>query len=326
MKTKEKPAAEGLRAVLDHYNDALHSIPAPGAGCHPSLLGVANLGVRANLDPEQIFNDIQRSIPQGGRRVPNNEILKTIQKALRDHQGGAFIPRPRLKPVVRDGRNALHKIISQAKISDEVDLWELSPIRLLDDPAADTALLLETLFKPNEMLFIGDRYNPGIINKTIRKVKDWIRYFQTGGKTAPFIIINPLTGRAAPAKGDDKETLRGDLCVKDFRYCLIEFDNLNHEDQVKFWSAVKLPIVALIDSAGKSVHGWIDVQRLSKITTPEQWQSQIKGRLYDRILRPLGVDTTCSNPARLSRLPGHLRKKEAMQKILWLNSTGKPIC
>jgi hypothetical protein len=294
MPGKKRPAAEGLRGVLDRYNAALQLIPAPGAGCHPALLGVAN--------------------------------LKTIQKALRDHQGGAFIPRPRLKPVVRDGRNALHKIISQAKISDEVDLWELSPIRLLDDPAADTALLLETLFKPNEMLFIGDRYNPGIINKTIRKVKDWIRYFQTGGKTAPFIIINPLTGRAAPAKGGDKETLRGDLCVKNFKFCLIEFDNLSHKDQMKFWAAVKLPIVVLIDSAGKSIHGWIDVQRLAKVETPEQWQSQIKGRLYDRILRPLGVDTTCSNPARLSRLPGHWRGEKAMQRILWLSPMGRSIC
>jgi hypothetical protein len=289
-------------------------------------LGVANLGVFANLDPEQIFSDTRRSIPEGGRWVPDNEIRKTIQKASRDYQGGTFTPRPRSKPVIRDGRAALHKIISQSKISDDVDLWESSPIRLLDDSIKDHVLLLETLFKPDDLIFIGERYKPGIIGQTIRTTTEWIKYFDVGGITSPFVIVNSLSGKPAPTKGGDKTTLRGDLCVKNFRYCLVEFDTLNHENQIKFWGAVKLPIVALIDSGNKSIHGWIDVRRLSKVETPEQWQSQIKNRLYDRILKPLGVDMTCSNPARLSRLPGHSRNKKAMQRILWLSSEGKPIC
>jgi hypothetical protein len=344
MKTIKKPAAGKPRArkevdgcfkttsslpicqALGRYTTALQLIPAPGAGCHPYLLSVANFGIFAGLEPEQIYNDIQRSIPTGGRRVPANEIRKTINKALRDHQCGTFTPRPRPKSVVRDGKAALQKIISQAKISDEVDLWESSFIRLLNDPIKDHILLLRTLFKSDDLIFIGDRHDQGIVGETIRTRDKWISYFKDGGKTFPFIIINPLTGTPAPTKGGDKETLRGDMCIKKFKFCLIEFDNLNREDQIKFWTAVKLPIVVLIDSAGKSIHAWIDVQRLSKIETPEQWQSEIKIRLYERILKPLGVDTTCSNPARLSRLPGHWRKKDAIQRILWLSFEGGSIC
>jgi hypothetical protein len=313
-------------ATLNRYNDALRSIPAPGAGCHPALMGVANLGTFAGLDPEQIYNDIRRSIPTGGRRVPDNEILKTVNKAFQDHQGGTFTPRPRLKPVVNDGKAALQRIIDQAQIEDPVDLWEASPIRLLNDPVADAALLLKTLFKSDDLIFIGERHKPGIIGQTIRTQSKWISYFKDGGKTAPFIIINPLSGKPAPTKGGNKETLRGDLCVKNFKFCLVEFDNLDHEDQVKFWAAVKLPIVTLIDSGNKSIHAWIDIKHLSKVETLEHWQFKIKGRLYDRILRPLGVDSTCSNPARLSRLPGHWRAKETIQRILWLSPEGRPIC
>jgi hypothetical protein len=315
-------------SALNRYSEALSSIPAPGTGFHPYIMGVANLGVFANLDPEQIFYDIRQAIPQGGRRVPNNEILKTIRKAFQDHQGGTFIPRPRPTPIVKDGRSALEKIIAQAQIEDQVDLWESSPIRLLDDPAKDHVLLLETVFKPNDLILIGERHKPGIIGKTIRAQTDWITYFKNGGTTAPFIIINPLTGRPAPTKGGDSETMRGDLCVKNFRYCLIEFDTLNHEEQIRFWSAVKLPIVVLIDSGNKSIHAWIDVRRLAKVETLEQWESEVKTRLYDCILRPLGVDSTCSNPARLSRLPGHWRDKktEKIQRILWLSPEGRPIC
>jgi len=317
-------------AALDRYHDALRTIPAPGAGClpcHPYLLSVSNLGILAGQAPEKVFIDIRNAIPSGRRKVPDNEILKTVQKAFADKQRGTFTPQPRPEPVVRDGKVALQKIINQSKIEDPVDLWEASPIRLLNDPTADAVLLLKTLYEPNDLIFIGDRYNRGIIGQTIRAVADWIDYFQDGGATSPFIIINPLTGEPAPTKGSATETLRGDLCVKDFRYCLVEFDNLNHEDQIKFWAAVKMPICALIDSGNKSIHAWIAVQSLAKVETLEQWQSEIKIRLYERILRPLGVDMTCSNPARLSRLPGHWRNKKAenIQRILWLSPEGKPL-
>jgi hypothetical protein len=101
---------------------------------------------------------------------------------------------------------------------------------------------------------------------------------------------------------------------------------MSREDQIKFWAAVKLPVCALIDSGGKSIHGWIDVQRLVNVDSPERWETEIKQRLYDRILKPMGVDGACSNPARLSRLPGHHRtEKEARQRILWLSAEGKTV-
>jgi hypothetical protein len=191
----------------------------------------------------------------------------------------------------------------------------------------DPVLLLETLYEKTELIWIGDRHEAGIIGKTIRPVADWINYFRDGRKTAPHIILNPLTGTPAPTKGGDKETLRGDGNIALYRYCLAEFDNLSRIDQIKFWSAVKLPVVCLIDSGGKSIHAWFDIKKLTDVSTPEQWQSEIKGRLYDRLLTPLGVDGACSNPARLSRLPGHFRtEKGNFQKLLWLSSEGKSIC
>ncbi len=310
----------------ERYRKALKRIPAPGDGCHPSLLTVANLGVHAGLDGERIFRDIWECIPQGSRRVPDREITDAINKALSDHHGGTFTPRSRRAPIVHDGKSALQRIISQGKISEEAALRESSPIRLLGKPQDDFALFIETRFKPDDLIFIGDRCEAGIVFKTIRTASGWIAYSRNGGKTAPHIIINPLTGAPAPTKNGDKMTLRGDGNVAACRHCLAEFDNLSREEQIKFWSAAKLPIVALIDSGGKSIHAWLDVQKLAKVETPEQWQTQIKTRLYDRILKPLGVDGACSNPARLSRLPGHYRaEKGKYQRLLWLSPEGRPI-
>jgi len=135
-----------------------------------------------------------------------------------------------------------------------------------------------------------------------------------------------LNGIPAPTKSGDGTTLRGDGNVKDYRFCVIEFDNLTREEQIRFWSAVKLPIVALIDSGGKSIHAILEINKLAKVETPEDWQAIIKTRLYDKILLPMGVDAACSNPARLSRLPGHFREeKETWQRLLWLSPTGRAI-
>lgn len=161
----------------------------------------------------------------------------------------------------------------------------------------------------------------------IKTAKQWREHSKTGAKMGPHFCINPLNGIPSPKKSGDGTTLRGDSNVKTFRYCLIEFDNLDRESQIKFFSAIKLPIRVLIDSGNRSIHAFVDVQKLASVTTLDQWQTEIKGRLYDTILSGLGIDSACSNPARLSRLPGHFRgEKQAYQRLLWLSPEGRTIC
>jgi hypothetical protein len=279
-------------------------------------------------DPHEIHEEIRRSVLSAGIIRPrlDSEINDAVSRALIDNQGGTYIPRPRPTPIVNDGKAALQRIIRQAKISNEVDIWEASPLRIWDEPKDHQALFLSTIFNPTDNIWIGERYQAGIMGDTIKTAGEWITYFQNGGATAPHIIINPLTGNPAQKKSGDGGTLRGDGNIKQHIHCMAEFDNLSREDQIRFWSAVKLPIVALIDSGGKSIHAWLEVSKLATVTTPDQWQAQIKSRLYDRLLTPLGVDAACSNPARLSRLPGHYRlEKKNYQRLLWLSPEGKPV-
>jgi hypothetical protein len=313
--------------LLERYQDALRTIPTPGGGYHTAILGIANLGTIAELRAERIFTDIRQATPQGKRRISDREITDAIRKALSDHNGGTFTPKARPTPVIKDGKKSLQKIIDQGKGNDEADLFETSPIHLPEDLKNDPALFLENLYESTDLIWIGERHGAGILGETIRTTTQWIAHFRKGGKAGPHIIPNPLTGTPAPTKTGDKTTLRGDGNIRSYRFCMDEFDSLSREDQIKFWSAVKLPVVCLIDSGGKSIHAWLQVSKLAQVERSDEWATHIKGRLYDQILTPMGIDSACSNPARLSRLPGHFREeKQAWQRLLWLSPEGRPIC
>jgi hypothetical protein len=307
-------------AAIDRYNENLSNPQAPGTGCHNYLMSTANLGVMAGIDPQQIQTDIRRVIPAGTRAIRDKEINAAINKAMMDHSRGTFTPRPQPKPIIKNSDATLQKIIKSAVITTQADLWEDSPVRLTGEPAEDAVLLMETRYDGNDLLWTADRHEPGTPS-TIRPVCEWISLITAGKiELPPFFIINPLTGLPAPKKSGDGITYRGDDNIKRFRYCMAEFDNLSREDQIKFWSACKLPIRALIDSGNKSIHALIDIQKLANVQTLTDWATHIKGRLYNQILVPMGVDAACSNPSRLSRLPGHYREeKKSFQRLLWLS-------
>lgn len=307
--------------TIQKYQQALQNIPTPGDGCHTSLLSVANYGIAAGIDPETIFEDIRGNIPSGARHIPDKEISDAVDKAMSDFNGGTFTPKPRPSPIVKHNLAAWETIRKLAPIKTEADLMASSPVALGDE--ADPRDLFEYLFNLDDILFIGDRQDPGIVGETIRTALEWYNIFRDGGKAGPFIIINPLTGQPGAKKSGDGQTLRGDGCVKDFRYCLVEFDTRSRGDQVAFWSWLidrdPALVMCLIDSGNKSIHGWLNVQRIAKVNTLEDWQAHIKVGFYGGLLAGLGVDTACSNPARLSRMPGFFREdKNKFQKLLWL--------
>ena len=309
-----------------NYDDQLQRIPAPGGnGCHPHLMRLANLGVCRGLTPEQVFQDIKAAIPQGGRRVPDREILVTIEKAFREKNSGETRRRATWKPHNPVRRPQLDADGLRAKIMaegspEEVDLWEVSPVRLDGEPEADAAMLLRHFYEPNEFLFIGDVYD-----KQFMTVAEWLeRIEQNGTAGLPHIIPNPLTGQEHE-KSTGTMSRRCDAAVAHFRFAMAEFDNMPREDQLQFWSGIinrnLLPVAAIIDSGGKSLHAWI----YAGVTDRSGWDRNIKQRLFERWLIPMGADPATKNPARLSRLPGHKRAKTGRwQRLLWLQQNGQP--
>ncbi|MCE9614260.1 MAG: hypothetical protein K8T26_08285 [Lentisphaerae bacterium] len=312
---------------LDHpFTAALATLPCPGGnGYHPRLLGVANIGIRAGIPPAEVAAALRAHTPSGGRRVPDREILDAVNKAAQGRVGTAYRgerprwrpPRPTVTAKPADAAAFVAARVAEGVGCGEADIWEASPVRIEAPAAADAVTLLEALYAREDVLFIGDTYG-----RTVKTVGEWIGRFRGGCVLPPHIIPNPVTGELGMTK-DGRPSYRADTCVKAFRFAVAEFDAMSREDQFHFWWAVDLPVCALIDSGGKSLHAWI---RIDGVRNGAEWESQVEGLLFGRWLIPMGCDPACRNEARLSRLPGHYRaEKGRWQRLMYLAPEGRPI-
>jgi hypothetical protein len=306
----------------ERYQEALNRIPAPGAGCHAALLGAANMGVIAGLSDGQIFGDIRASIPAGDRRVSDREITDAISKARREvipsTPSTAYkpTPRPTPRPLI-DGQATRNKLIQAGDGAGQADLWELSPIRPDWEPGYHDAVAVLSLYDDAEWLYLGDQYG-----KEVKPVSEW-RGIIEGRQVAPMphIMPNPVDGQAHDI-GNGKTSFRCDDAVKSFRYAIVEFDTLTKPEQFAFWYSILtkklLDVAVLLDSGGKSIHGWV------RVTLPDRqaWEHEIGTRFYGAqgVMTSMGADRACRNPSRLSRLAGHYRaEKKNWQTLLYLN-------
>ncbi len=174
------------------------------------------------------------------------------------------------------------------------------------------------MYAPEDRLFIGSRHVAGA--EHVQSVSEWIKRFERGTTIPEHIIPNPLTGEPGQTKSG-RPSYRADSCVARFRFAVVEFDAMSREQQIQFWAGVPLPIVALLDSGGKSVHGWIRIEA----ATADEWTRRVENKLFD-LLTTVGADAACKNEARLSRMPGHFRTgKERSQRVLYLNPAGGPV-
>lgn len=170
---------------------------------------------------------------------------------------------------------------------------------------------LEALFDPDDIVgyvhsakFDEDRQkwvpeNAGTYQKqkkliqNLKKYKSFDTAFGTINEEAgAWIRINALDGKGA----SDKNVTR-------FAHALVEADTMTIEEQKKFLIGSKLPIAALLESGGKSVHAVIKIDAKDK--------TEFKQRvdfLFDWLNKhKFVVDEANKNPSRLSRLPGAMR-------------------
>jgi hypothetical protein len=105
-----------------------------------------------------------------------------------------------------------------------------------------------------------------------------------------FVRINPFKPNLYSGSDND---------VSAYRHVLVEMDERPKAEQEKALRDTGMPISALIDSGGKSIHAWVRVDAPDR----KEWEAR-RDLIYTLIP---GIDPKNKNPARFSRLPGAFR-------------------
>lgn len=126
-------------------------------------------------------------------------------------------------------------------------------------------------------------------------------------KAGAWIRFNPLDGTGC--KNDN---------VSEFRFALIESDELELEAQNAMIHQLALPCAALVYSGGKSLHAIV------RIDAPDYTEYRKRVDYLYSVCQKNGLklDSACRNPSRLSRMPGAMRNGK--KQYLLETNFGKP--
>jgi len=182
-----------------------------------------------------------------------------------------------------------------------------------------TRKFLSSLFLPTDWVCIAtearhdedrDKWFPAN-SGTFMPVSRWLEEHFAGDRNDIFdgkpqgawIRINPTL----PERYDGS-----DSNVAQYRHVLIEFDDKPKDEQLAIITQCNLPIAAVIDSGGRSLHAWVRVDAGDK----REWEQR-----RDSVYEFLSDHAPCEsnkNPSRFSRLPGILRDGTE-QRLVALN-------
>lgn len=171
-----------------------------------------------------------------------------------------------------------------------------SPVSIPADPLEHWQLFLG-LFKAEDIIWVGGTYDSGTTQNS--------HHFQPAGKwrlfsQAPFQFTCPSTFKAGSfSRSNDNVLVR--------RYLVVESDTLQKAEilAVFKWLQKHLPLHAIVDTAGKSLHGWFDY--------PEENQlAELK-----IMLPSMGCDPALFKPSQPCRTPGCWRDSN-VQSLVWL--------
>jgi hypothetical protein len=191
---------------------------------------------------------------------------------------------------------------------EPAELWESSPVRLLDDPEHDWRLLLR-LFKADDVVWIGNTYSSCSDDKPESEKERCRKFFRP--------VAGWLTLTAAPNQFTCPSVFRpgthsrSNQNVLVRRFLVVESDRLSKKDMgaVFSWCRQFMRLRAVVDTAGKSLHGWFEAPTIEA-------ENELK-----IILPELRCDPALFKPAQPCRLPGADRDGKT-QSLLYLDLEG----
>lgn len=145
------------------------------------------------------------------------------------------------------------------------------------------------------------------------KVKEIIKRLQETNDISETFKYNPDAGmwiRVNPLDGFENK----DSNVTKFKYALVESDDMSKERQKALMMNLRLPIKAMIDSGGKSIHAIVNIGAENET----EYSERVRYLFSVCNKNGLVVDEANKNPSRMSRMPG-VQRGNNIQELIGLN-------
>lgn len=302
-----KAQVEKLFPAVQWESASKGFIECPGYSSHNTLCGDRDCAVFIDRVPtimcfhQSCADDIEAA-------------NKTLRKAIRDAEADtdtagetkkytmsaeqkAWIEEKRRQDALRlRAASALPRIIKDQAWTLEQAHAE-SPVIIPASPLEHWQLFLN-LFKPDDIIWVGSTYDSGAPHHASHfiPVSQWRQFPQ-----APHQFTCPSTFKVGTySRSNDNVLVR--------RYLVIESDTLKKEEilAVFQWLRKSLQLRAIVDTAGKSLHGWFEYPN-------EQMLAELK-----IMLPAMGCDPALFKPSQPCRVPGCWRENK-IQSLVWLD-------
>lgn len=281
--------------------DLLASPPRHGEGVHLWLFRVARQLHSHYPDKGELAKLLTAAVAGCGRAVSEREVADAIAHSANcAWQPGAkheVMPRPPTWP--KPNPEQIEAILRDS--GGLANLWEASPVRI-EDNAAHTEAVIDRLFPFNPLLCCG--HSQSVFDTKPRS--NW------RGQLALLQFIVPSSMSAVTGLTKDARTSKHTLAnTGPRRFLICEFDRGDTDTH----AAVLLhlgrfaPLVCVVHSGGKSLHGWFFVAG----------QPEVKVEKFFRYAVSLGADRATWTRSQFVRMPDGTRDNGRRQTIYFLS-------
>lgn len=229
-------------------------------------------------------------------------------------------------------RHVQNTIAAGGDVRTFEELMNLSPDPVADMlPEEQASHQLRCLFPDdNAMVYIfrKDPPTPGVLGRSVRSVRDWLdeSHGQSPVSFGELVVPNPFSGELGRTT-EGRPSYVAQSCLASLRHMILEFDEMPLAEQCSFWAGFirksKIPLLTLVYSGGKSIHGCINIGAVDV----DQWhrkRDQIEALFAADENTAFRADTQAMRPRTGTRLAGATRSGNGnLQRLLWACTLGQ---
>lgn len=327
-----------------------------GAGGHTATFKVAIALVKGfDLTPDQarpVMEEYNRRCtpPWSPREIEHK--LRQAERASPEKPNGYLLgsnPSP-IAPSDRDVKAAPRRDTRRREFDRQALVQEVGGFALAEAASwlaerspvwpenVEPSQFIEALYRPGEAILVfTNEYSQGDYGWRVGaagKGRWWKLAQDPNGQSEPvetlpaswrkgvWFLNQPVSGKWA-LNGEGKLTRRSEPNVTDWRYLVIESDNVEPDRWVELLAGLPLAVAAVYTSGGRSVHSLIRVDAASKGAF-DAFRDNLRP-----FLSKVGADPQAMSAVRLTRLPGCVRRETGgLQRLLYLNPDApvEPLC